>query len=108
MSRFLFFIVLFVVIYWWFASRKTARTRSGAPSKGYATEAQGQYLAMVACAHCGLHIPRQEALTADNEGSANSTPSPTSLFYCSEAHRSQGPMSPVAPSSTSTSSTRVS
>ena len=35
---------------------------------------------MVSCAHCGLHLPRDEAL-----------PGPETGFYCSDAHRRLGP-----------------
>ncbi|MFC0709846.1 PP0621 family protein [Azorhizophilus paspali] len=34
---------------------------------------------MVRCAHCGIHLPREEALA---EGSR---------WYCSQAHLTQGP-----------------
>jgi uncharacterized protein len=34
---------------------------------------------MVRCAHCGIHIPKSEALQRDG------------LDYCSEAHRDAGP-----------------
>jgi len=34
---------------------------------------------MVRCAHCGLHIPQQEALERDGH------------YYCSEEHRNAGP-----------------
>jgi uncharacterized protein len=34
---------------------------------------------MVRCAHCGVHLPREEAL-ADGR-----------LWYCSQAHLTQGP-----------------
>lgn len=36
--------------------------------------------AMLSCAHCGLHLPRDEAI-ADAAG----------RFYCGEAHRLAGP-----------------
>lgn len=35
---------------------------------------------MVACAHCGLHLPRSEALVGD-----------AGTLYCSPAHRERGP-----------------
>ena len=38
---------------------------------------------MVACAHCGLHLPRGDAL-------ALGAPSQTT-YYCSAEHRAQGP-----------------
>jgi uncharacterized protein len=36
---------------------------------------------MVICAHCGVHLPRSEALAA------------RSLHYCSPAHRDEAPRS---------------
>lgn len=36
---------------------------------------------MVRCAHCGIHIPENEALYADGQP------------YCSEEHRQAGPQS---------------
>ena len=38
---------------------------------------------MVACAHCGLHLPRSDALVLGNA----SRPA----YYCSAEHRAQGP-----------------
>jgi uncharacterized protein len=34
--------------------------------------------AMVSCAHCGLHVPKIDALPADD------------LYFCSEDHRRRG------------------
>jgi uncharacterized protein len=42
-------------------------------------DARGTAQPMVACAHCGVHLPRAEAVT-DVRGS-----------FCSEAHRLAGP-----------------
>lgn len=50
-------------------------TKGGRPSKPGAVPAT-----MVACAHCGVHLPRPEA-TFDAEGRS----------YCGEAHRVAGP-----------------
>jgi uncharacterized protein len=41
---------------------------------------KGEPATMVACAHCGVHLPRPEA-TFDAEGRS----------YCGEAHRLAGP-----------------
>ena len=38
---------------------------------------------MVACAHCGLHLPRSDALVLGA--------SPQPEYYCSPEHRAQGP-----------------
>lgn len=37
---------------------------------------------MVACAHCGLHLPRSEALVLQG---------PQPRYYCCAQHRAQGP-----------------
>lgn len=49
----------------------TPRGASGAPK----AKSQGP-VQMVSCAHCGLHLPRDEAFDSPNQ-----------LHYCSEAHR---------------------
>ena len=54
--------------------------RRGASGKGAATPAAP--LAMVACAHCGLHLPAADAVA---EGSH---------LYCGDAHRRLGPATP--------------
>jgi uncharacterized protein len=47
----------------WLSSRRPAEKAPGKPGQ------------MVQCAHCGMHIPSQEALTRDGHQ------------YCSAAHR---------------------
>jgi len=74
MGRILFFVLLAVAAYvaWvWF--RRSA-LRDSRPSPGTETPQ-----AMVGCAHCGLHLPRHEALPAGER------------FYCCEEHRQRGP-----------------
>lgn len=72
-------LVLVVIVLWAMASR-------GRPSGGADAAAKrrprrrGQAAPMLACAHCGLHLPRDEAVT-DAAGRA----------YCSPAHRLAGP-----------------
>jgi uncharacterized protein len=72
MGRILFFVVLGVGLYvafriWRGSQRRGATT--GWPKKSTAGEA------MVRCDHCGLNVPRSEAL-AEGE-----------RWYCSEDHR---------------------
>ena len=58
MSRILFFVLLALVVYLvWRLLQKVAR------------------LPMVSCATCGLHVPREEALTQDER------------YFCCEEHR---------------------
>lgn len=42
---------------------------------------------MVACAHCGLHLPEGDAVSA-------ALPSGQTLHYCCQAHRQAGPRPP--------------
>lgn len=52
--------------------RRSARHDDSTPSERAAED-------MVACAHCGVHLPRSEALQSGR------------LAYCSVAHRDAGP-----------------
>jgi uncharacterized protein len=49
--------------------------RNGKPPRGAPPDARGGPEEMVSCAHCGVNLPRSEALAA------------RSLHYCSAAHR---------------------
>jgi len=68
-------VVLVIVVVGWLLLRERkpkAPAARGAPGKGAPQ-------AMVACSHCGVHLPRGEALV-DDRGA-----------FCSEAHRLAGP-----------------
>lgn len=58
------------------------RSRSRTLPVGRRSNAAGKPQAMVACEHCGIHLPRGDALV-DGRG-----------VYCSEAHRLAGPRVP--------------
>lgn len=59
---------------WWLLGRGPGRrARDGRPADA------GKPVEMVACAHCGVHLPRLDALAVDD------------LFFCSEPHRKSGP-----------------
>jgi uncharacterized protein len=55
--------------------------RHGSPPRSGRRDARGSAEEMVSCAHCGVHLPRSEALAA------------RSLHYCSAAHRDAPPRS---------------
>jgi uncharacterized protein len=60
------------------------RRRGSRPPEGDASRRPGDGppapLAMVACAHCGVHLPREDAVVGGSGAP-----------YCSEAHRDAGP-----------------
>jgi uncharacterized protein len=74
MGRILFFVLLAVAIYllW-----RSLRGRDAAPPAKARDERLPQ--AMVSCATCGLHVPRQEALMLGER------------FFCCEEHRRHPP-----------------
>ena len=76
MIKFLLLIAVVGIAIWLFKSK--ARGRVGErPQQGKDTKDPQP---MLACAHCGVHLPRVDA-QMDGEGRA----------YCSEAHRLAGP-----------------
>lgn len=73
-----YLVVLVVVgLGLWLLFGRVARRGSVGP--GRPTRPTVDAEAMVACAHCGVHLPRGDAV-ADG-----------ALAYCSEAHRIAGP-----------------
>lgn len=72
--RTLLILILVLAGIWWLR-RALGRPRSDAPPKGGAAPER-----MVACAHCGVHVPESESV----RGSSGA-------FYCSEEHRRLGP-----------------
>jgi uncharacterized protein len=75
-------IALAVALLLWLLFGRAAR--QGKPPRGSPPRhAGGDAEEMVTCAHCGVHLPRSEALAA------------RSLHYCSAAHRDvQGDVPP--------------
>jgi uncharacterized protein len=73
-------LVLMLLVWLLFGSARRRglgawRDRAAAPGPGPTAED------MVACAHCGVHLPASLALRADGRS------------YCSDAHREAGPRS---------------
>ncbi|CAD5374169.1 conserved hypothetical protein [Rubrivivax sp. A210] len=76
MSRLFILLALVGVALWWLFGRRREPIEPPAAKPAKPTAAQP----MLACAHCGVHVPRDDAL-CDSAGRA----------FCSEAHRLAGP-----------------
>ncbi|UWF48544.1 PP0621 family protein [Pseudomonas sp. N3-W] len=72
MVRLLFWIALIAAAVWFWCKFKGA---TSAPRSSAELEATP----MVRCAHCGVHLPRDRALSLQQQ------------WYCSQAHLEQGP-----------------
>lgn len=82
MSKVLLIIGIALGVYWLWRQGRMAESRdarAAAPAAQPASRTGTAPQDMVACAHCGLHLPRSEALA---DGPGGSAP-----FYCSAAHR---------------------
>lgn len=75
--KYLFLLGLAVLVYWWLTrSRRTHDSDSVAPPPA-------EPEAMVRCAHCGVHLPRHEAIGENSD------------YFCSAAHRQLGKTPPT-------------
>jgi uncharacterized protein len=72
MARFLLLAAVIGFLLWWLFGRGSARRSRGRHA--------GEPVEFAACAHCGVHLPRHEAIV--DAGGAT---------YCSDAHRLAGP-----------------
>lgn len=80
MGRLLILLLLGVVIAWWLLGR-AARIRGGEAPRGDKPGKPDTVLPsqdMVRCAHCGIHLPRSEAVSDGAD------------LYCSDSHRLLG------------------
>jgi len=85
MSKYLLIIGIALGVYWLWRQGRMAESREARPAPPAPRPATRTGISpqdMVACAHCGLHLPRSEALA---DGPGGSEP-----FYCSAAHRQSG------------------
>lgn len=66
MARLIFLVVAIALVYWLLRRfRQTPSEKRGS----------SQNEDMVSCAHCGLNLPKSEAISSGND------------YYCCEAHR---------------------
>lgn len=72
MLRLLFWIALIAAAIWLWRKFKQPASSANPPAEQRATP-------MVRCAHCGLHLPRDRALSLQTQ------------WYCSQTHLEQGP-----------------
>jgi uncharacterized protein len=72
--KFLLVLVVVAVLLWLMFGR-----RRGAAESSRKPPAPPQPAAMIACAHCGVHLPRSDAVGSGAQ------------WFCSEAHRLAGP-----------------
>ncbi|MDF9775182.1 PP0621 family protein [Pseudomonas baetica] len=70
MLRLLFWIALIAAAVWFWRKLKGQASTSKPPAEREAAP-------MVRCAHCGVHLPRDRALSLDQQ------------WYCSQAHLEQ-------------------
>lgn len=75
--KFGLWLLIAVVALLWFSHAKRQRLKQGKPPAATAAPNSAASEQMVACAECGLYIPRSDAVRAV-DGSA---------VYCSQAHR---------------------
>ena len=71
-------LVLVVVLVLWLMKGRSARKRADRAQPPRAADNPGAPQPMVSCAHCGLHLPRAEALLLGDQP------------FCCAAHRDAG------------------
>lgn len=82
MTRVLLLVIAVLVFVWLLRRALSARKHGGRPDPKKTAPVPD----LVACARCGVHLPRNEAMTSDEEGTASPT-----RFFCSEEHLRLGP-----------------
>ena len=78
-------LLIAVLVFFWLLRRalSSRKPRTGTPGGKEATQPAP---ALVACAHCGVHLPQNEAIASD-EGD----PPQARRFFCTEEHLKLGP-----------------
>lgn len=81
MFKIVIVVVVALVVAWLLVGRRrSGRVDPPKDSAAKAKKADSLPQAMLACAHCGVHLPQSDAI-ADAEG----------RLFCSDAHRLAGP-----------------
>ncbi|TWG78767.1 uncharacterized protein L602_000900000710 [Cupriavidus gilardii J11] len=75
MARVFLLLAILLALFWWLGSRVRARRAEPGPSgPARPASAPGAHESMVQCAHCGVHLPRSEAIAYQG------------LHYCRRNH----------------------
>jgi uncharacterized protein len=78
MMKYLLVLGVVLLILWLARARRRGGSKPARPAAATGKPAPEE---MVRCSHCGVHLPRREALVGVASG-----------LYCSEAHRLAGPV----------------
>ena len=88
MTKFLLLLLLIVAVLWGPLARLRKPARREEPAGPSGAERGHHPQDIVPCAHCGVHLPRKEALPGPEHGPAQ--------LFCSAEHRRLGPRSGTA------------
>ncbi len=84
MTKMLLLLVA-VLVFFWLLRRALSGRRPGAGPGKQDAPAQATPPALVACAHCGVHLPQNEAFASDVGAPG------AKRFFCTEEHLKLGP-----------------
>lgn len=85
MSRVVIIVAAVLVFFWLLRRALASRKQDGGAERQNPPPAQAAATPdLVSCAHCGVHLPKGEAMEAVDGG-------PAGRFYCSDEHRRLGP-----------------
>lgn len=77
-------VVVFALMWWFGKGRVKGPPAAGSRAPGKAPPALAP-VEMVACAHCGLHLPRGDALPGERHGGGGAE-----RWFCGAEHRRLG------------------
>jgi uncharacterized protein len=84
-SRVVIIVAAVLVFFWLLRRALSSRKPDDRPQAPGETHKEGAVSPdLVSCAHCGVHLPKNEAVTA-GEGA------PSGRFFCGDEHRRLGP-----------------